>query len=379
VCFYTRHILEKVGLYDESYTNAFEHVDHSYTLAKKGYTTPYWWWPDIANSLDYVEEQACSEHSSAIRPRKDWQSNIQQSWKNFTNKHGVGPTSVPDTPFYNVADFLKIKKPKKKISFIVHFRKDTEHRIKNLHIVYNYYKQIYPNSEFIFVEDDSEEKIKDLVKKEDKYIFFKNDKAYNKCIGYNIGLKRATNEIICFLDIDCLVSIDSLIKSVSLASKGTLCIGYNGTAVYAQHELKNKITDQKGTVLFKFIADFIDKEKVYTGYSNNLYTIGNTEAVGGCLIGKKEVFEHMNGFNPNFIGWGYEDSEIISRALILEIPLSKIDNTNCNWFLLHLPHDEGAVAARDKNNHAFYKHNETEVRKVEAMNKHQLQEYIKSW
>ena len=94
-------------MFDESYTNAFEHVDHSYLLSKKKYCTPYWWWPDISNSLDYVEEQACSENSSAIRPRNDWQSNIQDAWSKFTDKHGVGPTSVPDIEIKTVIKTLK--------------------------------------------------------------------------------------------------------------------------------------------------------------------------------------------------------------------------------------------------------------------------------
>jgi len=94
-------------LYDENYTNAFEHVDHSYQLSKKKYCTPYWWWPDISNSLDYVVEQACSEDNSAIRPRRDWQSNIQDAWNEFTNKHGIGPTSVPDTEIKTVIKTLK--------------------------------------------------------------------------------------------------------------------------------------------------------------------------------------------------------------------------------------------------------------------------------
>tara|TARA_R100000152_G_C6779801_1_gene211829 strand:+ start:2572 stop:3348 length:777 start_codon:yes stop_codon:yes gene_type:complete len=107
VCFYTKECLKDVGLYDEKYTNAFEHVDHSYQLSKKKYCTPYWWWPDISNSLDYVVEQACSENNSAIRPRKDWQSNIQDAWNKFTDKHGIGPTSVPDTEIKTVIKTLK--------------------------------------------------------------------------------------------------------------------------------------------------------------------------------------------------------------------------------------------------------------------------------
>ena len=380
VCFYTRNCLEKVGLFDESYTNAFEHVDHSYELAKQGFTTPYWWWPDLANSLDYVEEQACSEQSSAIRPRQDWRHNINVSWEYFKNKHGIGPTDVVDIPFQEVGDYLKIKKPKPSISFIVHFRKDNEHRMNNLDIVYKYYKSVYPSCEFVFVEDDSEERIKHLVESEDKYIFYKNDSIYNKCKSYNLGLKKASNDIVCFLDIDCLVSIDSLIKSVSLAKKGTIVISYNGTAIYIEHPLKNKINNRTGTQLFKFLSNHVDEKNVVTGYHNRqAYCVGNTMACGGCLIGSKESFEKINGFNPNFIGWGYEDNEIISRAYQLDVPVTKVGNNTPNWFLFHLPHEESNVAENDKANHSFFKSNEKEVQKIEAMDQKQLKEYIKTW
>ena len=251
--------------------------------------------------------------------------------------------------------------------------------MNNLDIVYKYYKSIYPKSEFIFVEDDSEERIKDLVRPEDKYIFHKNDSTYNKCIGYNKGLKQASNDIICFLDIDCLVSIDSLIKGVSLAKKGMIIIGYNGTAIYVEHPLKDKINDN-GTQLFKFLSSYIDEDNVVTGYyDRQTYCVGNTNAVGGCLIGSKDTFKKINGFNPNFIGWGYEDNEIISRAGTLGVPVAKVGNNNPNWFLFHLPHEEGGVAIKDKDKHDYYLHNEKEVQKVEAMSQEQLKEYIKSW
>jgi len=107
VTFYTRESLEKVGLYDENFTNAFEHVDHSYQLAKNGFSTPYWWWADIANSLDFVQEQKCSEDSSAIRPRPDWQSNIQAAAQYFMSKNKVSPVKVPDTPQQKVVEIIK--------------------------------------------------------------------------------------------------------------------------------------------------------------------------------------------------------------------------------------------------------------------------------
>jgi len=387
VCFYTRNCLEEVGVFDESYTNAFEHVDHSFQLSKKGLTTPYWWWPDIANSVDFVEEQACSEESSAIRPRDDWQDNINNSWEYFEQKHNVGPTTVPNVDFSEVSNFLKILKPKKKISFIVHYREDTDERVKNFHIVYDYYKAIYPNCEFVFVEDDSKQTIKHLIREEDKYIFYKNDEIYNKCIGYNIGLKEASSDLICFLDIDCLVSIHSLIKASKLVNKyDILCIGYNGTALYLEHSLKSQLDDKQGIELFNFIESHIDKNNVHTGFRNKYYAVGNTEAVGGCLFGKKETFEYINGFNPNFIGWGYEDNEIVSRAGTLDVKVAylslkvaTVGSASSQWILFHLPHEEEMVGIKDKDKHGYYKHNEEEVQKVEDMDKEQLLEYIKSW
>lgn len=111
VTFYTRESLEDVGLNDEEFNkNNFEHVEHSYRLAKAGYSTPYWWWADLANSLDYVEEQACSEVSSSIRRGDDWHEKIKWSAKLFEKKHGYMPAwsnAVPDTPLTEVISILK--------------------------------------------------------------------------------------------------------------------------------------------------------------------------------------------------------------------------------------------------------------------------------
>lgn len=109
-CYYSKEVLINVGLIDEEFHNAFDHVDHDYRIAKAGYCTPYWNWPDIANSTDYLEEIECSEKSSTIRPNKDWAENIKKGAELFEKKHGVLPAwqnCVPDTPKQEVIEFLK--------------------------------------------------------------------------------------------------------------------------------------------------------------------------------------------------------------------------------------------------------------------------------
>ena len=115
-CFYTRQCLEAVGLMDEEFDkNNFEHVEHSYRLAKAKYSTPYWWWADIANSLEYIKEQACSEVSSSIRRGNDWFDKIMWSARLFEKKHGYMPAwenAVPDTHIDEVITVLKQLKNK---------------------------------------------------------------------------------------------------------------------------------------------------------------------------------------------------------------------------------------------------------------------------
>ena len=112
-CYYTKALLDKVGLIDEDYTNAFEHVDHDYRCYKAKMAPPYWHFADLANSMDYLDEIQCSEASSAIRPREDWRRNIEQGAMLFKQKHGYLPAwqgAVPDTNEKEVKKILKLIK-----------------------------------------------------------------------------------------------------------------------------------------------------------------------------------------------------------------------------------------------------------------------------
>ncbi len=104
--FYTKECL-MAGKMDETYVNAWEHVDHTYTLIKEGFHSPFWWFMDLANSSDYLDELACSEDNSTIRGRKDWMENIQNGLQHFNSKHGMPPLQIPDTPKDKVVKYLQ--------------------------------------------------------------------------------------------------------------------------------------------------------------------------------------------------------------------------------------------------------------------------------
>jgi len=111
-CVYTKKLLNDIGLFDETFLNAWEHVEHSYQAVKNGYLPAYWWWPDIHNSYEYLGEQACSEVNSSIRPREDWKSNINNGARYFYNKHKYTPWQVPNESEESVIKALRKLKTK---------------------------------------------------------------------------------------------------------------------------------------------------------------------------------------------------------------------------------------------------------------------------
>ena len=86
--YYTRECIDKVGYFDENFTNAWEHVEHTYRISEAGMTTPFWKFADhLLNSM-LLKEIPNSINHSIIRPRTDWQENIEEGMKYWIKKHG---------------------------------------------------------------------------------------------------------------------------------------------------------------------------------------------------------------------------------------------------------------------------------------------------
>lgn len=75
-CLYTRKVIEEVGLFDENFKNAWEHVEHSWRIARAGFTPP---WgacvADLTKSQEYLEEIPGSVNNSSINARDDQMAN----------------------------------------------------------------------------------------------------------------------------------------------------------------------------------------------------------------------------------------------------------------------------------------------------------------
>lgn len=112
--YYHRDVIENVGLMDEQYYNAMEHVDHTMQIIQAGYHPPFRWFADIHNSHQLIAEQDRGHEKSKIRSNEEWKKRFVAGVKLFHEKFNINvcdPTEI-HADKTQVIEFLKDIKPK---------------------------------------------------------------------------------------------------------------------------------------------------------------------------------------------------------------------------------------------------------------------------
>lgn len=111
--FFTRECLEKVGLIDEEFYNAWEHVDHTYRIIQANFHPPFWWFADIHNShLFLTEAPGAIDNSSIANKQEQWYKNVYGGREIYKKKHGIYPNQAYPQPEEYVVNVLKQLKQK---------------------------------------------------------------------------------------------------------------------------------------------------------------------------------------------------------------------------------------------------------------------------
>jgi GT2 family glycosyltransferase len=109
--YFSRKCLETVGLMDEEYYNACEHMDHTLEIIKAGMHPPFWYFADIENSWEYLGDEPWSLQQSTISSKPDHSEVMRAADQVFFKKHGHYPLQTPLTSEEGVVKSLKeIKK-----------------------------------------------------------------------------------------------------------------------------------------------------------------------------------------------------------------------------------------------------------------------------
>lgn len=263
----------------------------------------------------------------------------------------------------------------------IFFRDDNFERRRNLKAVVTYYFERIDNI-IVFYEhtyniDDS--LVQFLQGKCTLILSRGRNDTWNKSIGYNQCAKLAKTPILCFNDTDVVVEIEQLRATQDYLLKNNntgIIYPFDGRFLCVDKALKNQALDILDDHLtYDIIQDFKQFEPKTRNINDSTehVFVGHNNSPGGIAMMRKDNFLKFGGYNPKFLGWGYEDSEILSRARILGYKNGRASTMPC-W---HMDHTD--ESSSPKETQLYHEQNRLECSHVESLNREQLERYIKTW
>lgn len=258
------NLIKKLGYFDENYLNAFEHIDFAYNLIQKNVAPPFWYFPDLLNSEEYLTDIEGSSQNSSITNKEGYNENWQKSAQYFVKKWGVFTNKIIDDGVNKLKDSLiflqtnysrkKIVNKNQKLSIIIPYR---DRKIALDILIPNligYLKKQVENYEIIIVEQD-------------------DNNPFNKGKLNNIGfkLKSEDSTYVCFHDVDLIPEFSD----------------------YSYPETPSHLSSHCSQFAYVNIPDKI---------------------MGGVILFQNEHYEKVNGFSNEYEGWGKEDDDLYLRC-----------------------------------------------------------------
>jgi glycosyltransferase involved in cell wall biosynthesis len=109
--YHHRTCFEKVGLYDTQFRDPFD-IDMAYRESQQDYAAPFWWFADITDSDNYIENNPVAvSRLQSDRPDGSREQRIQEQWKLFIKKHGLMVNQIPNYTKEQALDKIKKIKP----------------------------------------------------------------------------------------------------------------------------------------------------------------------------------------------------------------------------------------------------------------------------
>lgn len=262
------------------------------------------------------------------------------------------------------------------VGLMIHFRRDSDDRARNLEIVLKFYRTTTSNLEIIICNDDKEMD-EDLIRLCKTYdctgIFFKNQNEYWRTLCFNEASKLFNSNYIIAGDTDVVINPEFLLKSKNILKEDKtigIIYPYNGVFVNVIGDSLNKFIN---SVDIEVMESSLPELKLEYGYKNDNYEISSLESKGGNVMFSKQAYFECNGYNTNFIGWGFEDNEIWMRFIIFGYKVVNLPDHNAiAWHLNHVN------AIRSENPH--YANNQRHALFIMNINnKEEFEKYINSW
>jgi len=199
-----------------------------------------------------------------------------------------------------------------------------------------------PN-EVVIADDGSTEETKNLIEKFKEQFsipivhVWHEDIGFAKTIILNKALKKVTSEYIIQIDGDVILHKHFVRDHISYAEKNVFLFGSRTSLI---KDYSETVLDTKKIKFHWLNSGILRKSRaIYIPFYTKLnkkYSTKISSKLRGCNISywKKDAL-NINGYNEDFIGWGYEDSEFAQRLLNSGVTSLRIKQVAIQFHIYH--------------------------------------------
>jgi hypothetical protein len=252
-------------------------------------------------------------------------------------------------------------------TFLIPLRRDSEERRENADIIVRYLLSHFQTG--VSVCEESGEKMFDFLERLGcRYRHIPSvSPHFHRTMCLNRLVAHCTTPFFCSCDCDVLAAPEQYLSAVELLRRGadSAVFPYDGRFYDVPPALR---PDVRSALSPSVLAEEDCR-------------LLNASSLGGALFWKRDDFIRGGMYNEHFIGWGYEDNELVERFTKLGYRLGRVQGP-----LFHLSHSRKSVDSFNplRKTLGYLKHpllrgNKREFRKIKGMTADELQAYIAEW
>lgn len=174
-------------------------------------------------------------------------------------------------------------------SIVVPVYIDSEERLEHVRSLHVYFDRYFQGHELIVEQTDTS--------------------PFSTAKVSNLGASRVKTPFFCKYDVDAFIHPKALFDAFQKLKNGASCIlPYNGISFTIQNPLRKQLLQSLDVTELPFIT-----HEEIGDFSHTDLILKNGESTGLIHHFRTATFKELGGYNEEFLGWGYEDDEILYR------------------------------------------------------------------
>ncbi len=246
-------------------------------------------------------------------------------------------------------------------SIVIPVHIDCPERLEHLQFLTSYFECYFGGYQLIIIEQGTVQKVF-----HPNVRFIESKRTFSTSEVSNMGAEFVNTSFFCKCDVDAVICPKAIFDAFETlkSTEISMMIPYNGVSFTIQNPKR-----QEFMKAFDFDAlPFVEKKEACRWSGVGMY-VKNGDSKGLIHHFKTSVFKQFGGYNEEFVGWGYEDDEIVHRFERLEKPAQYLEGYNA--YHLDHPRVPGDPVQAFKNQYRSLA--------IKKMDPCDILDYIKTW